>query len=65
MRFSQSSLNKLASKGPELGSKDADSKGIKVPIEDLCEGGFYPVEGLPARGHMAKRKGACRRSLLA
>ena len=63
MRFAQSYSNKLASKGPELDLKYVDSKGIKTPIEALCEVGSYPIEGLPSRGHMAKRKGVCRRSL--
>ena len=63
MIFAQSSSNKLASKGPELGLKYADSKGIKTPIEALYEGGSCPIEGFPDRGYMAKRKAVCRRSL--
>ena len=51
MRFAQSALNKLASKGPELGSKDTDSKGTNTPIEALYEDSPCPIEGLSAEGH--------------
>ena len=47
-----------------MGSKDADLKETKTPIEALCEGGSCPIEGLSARSHMAKQNGVCRRSLL-